>query len=310
MFERKVVGMGSGARLGAVRILVVLAAVSVVLSENITAFADLPYSWYHSHGLLKVIPALWIQPLVESPLYLLILKAALLVFLTAALIGAAVRFSLAGASVLFFVYLGILNGFADLPDMHLVTLYLLFFLTWLPCGDALSVDAALRKKDSFRVEQRFSPETGWAVFFLRMILAVSFFQTGFAKLHNSGWAWTEAWNLKRLILENRFAHLDFNSAWLDYFLSWPDEVWRLLASVMLLMELFFPAVLFSWRLRRVYPFVYLVIYLLSAFLSGRIMIHAVLLLLIFLDFDRMLQLTPTLPQDRRQGMISLWPRRS
>jgi uncharacterized membrane protein YphA (DoxX/SURF4 family) len=310
MFERKIVGMAPGPRLGALRVLIVLAALYVVLTENFIAFSEIPSGWYSIRGLMKIVPVMWIQQWMSAPVNLLILKAALLVFLTSSLIGLFARFSLFVSSLLYFVFLGILNGYVEVPSLHVVTLYLLFSLVWLPSGDALSVDASLKKKDKFRFEQRLSPEAGWSVFLLRTVLALSFFQSGFAKLHNSGLLWIEPWNLKRIVIENRFAHLDFNLAWMDYFLSWPDEVWKILAAAVLLMELFFPVVLFSWRLRRVYPVVYLVLQLVLMVLSGRFLAHPVLLLFIFFDIDRMLQLTPLAPQDRRQGFLSLWPRRS
>lgn len=285
MLERKIIGMPPGERLGIVRFIVALAALAHVLWQDFSSLADLPFAWYQPQGLMRFLPPALPAFLLKTPAALAGYKITLVIFLIAASAGIWTRTSLVIGSTLYFVFLGISNAYYPSLSWEVIPLYMMFFLIWLPCGESFSLDQKIFRRPS---DKRPSLVNGWAVFLLRAVFCFSFFQAGLAKIEHMGTAWLEAWNLKHFVIQegltsmvNHHWHLGMRLAGL------PDFAWGWLAGAVLFSELLFPLVLFSWRLRQIFP-------VLISFLHGMVLLtHSIfspelfVLPFIFYDWDRL-----------------------
>lgn len=287
MFERKIVGMAPPIRLGILRVIIVATALMNVLWEDYPSFAEAPFSWYRPEGFMMFIPWSWMQNLMTSAFHLTVFKWTLVTFLTLALVGYMTRLSLFFALVLYFIFLGSVRAYAWFFHFGLASFYLMFFLLMLPCADGFSLDHRLRKNErTHHLDERPSEVIGWSVFLLRAVLALCYFQAGYAKVHNTGLAWVEPWNLKHFVVGDSLTVMHFDFDWGLFLMHWPDGIWQVLAIGALFSELLYPAVLFSWHLRMVYP-------LIGIFLHGSILLlhniffpDLILLQAIFYDWER------------------------
>ena len=299
MFDQKVVGICSAARLGAIRLIVIMTALFYVLWENMPSFSEVPVSWYRPIGLMMFFPKSLMQELLSSATLLILFKTALIIFLLLSLIGCKTRWSLLIATPLYLIYISIPRAYAWFFHTGLIPFYLMFFMLWLPIEDALSWDSWLGKNKESSSKGTQQKIYAWAVFLLRFVLAGCYFQAGYAKLHNSGLKWFAPWNLKHHVLQSTLGIMHFNFGLGLKLMYLPDGLWILLSAAAVFSELFYPLILFSWHLRMIYPLVGMMLHGFILLLQNIFFPDLIILQLIFYDWDRIFNLERFPWHDRR-----------
>lgn len=291
--------MAPSARLGAIRVIVVLCALMNVVFQNFDLFAQAAGPWYQAPGFFHWIPYQIGELLFNSVTALIVLKAALIFFLISALLGFCTGFSLFVSTALYCLYLGTLRENTWSLDNGMLPLYLMFVMVWIPSGEGVSIDQGWRKEYAhLKLDDRPSLSMGWSIFLVRAVIAFSYFQSGVLKLHNTGFSWIRPWQLANSMIRDSmtFSHLQQ----IPHLTGAPETLWVLLACAYLGLELFFPLLLFVRNLRPGY--------LLAAILVRGIVLapqniffdDLILLLFVFFDWDRILPLVPVSSYDRRK----------
>lgn len=299
IFDNKIIGMCSAYRLAAIRILIISTALFYVLWEQLSTFSEVPVSWYRPIGFMMFFPVGLMQEMLASASLLTLFKMTLTLFLLLALIGCRTRLSLLVAVPLYLIFISIPRAYAWFFHTGLVPFYLMFFMLWLPVGDALSVDSFLGRSRNTRGSETQQKNYAWSVFLLRAVLAGCYFQAGYAKLHNSGLEWFAPWNLKHFILESSLTIMHFDTRIGMVTLGWPDWLWVILSIAAVFSELLYPIVLFSWQIRMIYPIVGMGLHGVILALQNIFFPDLIILQMIFYDWDRLLNLQRFPWHDRR-----------
>ncbi len=303
MLERKIVGMAPAPRLGIIRVIVCLAALLSVALENLPSFGDVSLAWYHPAGLLKWVPQTWSASLLGMPGPLLLFQVVLIVFLALAASGAAATFTLSVSAILYFFYAGILRSYGTLFNNGFVILYLLGLMVFLRAGAGFSLDEQWKREKGRKPDLQPDSGTAWSIFLLRSVVALSYWQAAYAKLHFTGIGWLEAGNLKRFLVQESLGLSQFDGSLLSHAILLPDVFWGVFSFLVLAVEFLFPLALVSWSFRKVYPWLAAVIQVILLVLCPSLFLESatsLVLLLVFYDWDRIL-LKHLLPSQDRRG---------
>ncbi|HEV2292801.1 MAG TPA: hypothetical protein VGR35_03045 [Tepidisphaeraceae bacterium] len=172
------------------------------------------------------------------------------VSLALASVGLLTRFSTATAFLLGIYLLGLRHNFGKVSHDDAAPVWIMLILALSRCGDALSLDAILRRK---RVATTAAPsaeklplESGeyrWPLRAVWLVLSMVFFNSAIAKLRRSGLEWALSENLSVLMVRLNY----FNKPTTDWGLHLANirGFGQLMGVGALAIELFFPLVLFS-----------------------------------------------------------------
>ena len=149
--------------------------------------------------------------------------------------------------------LGVQFNYGYLHWAHAIVPIVMGILALSPCGDALSLDALLR-----RIMRGKSPEAGgqyrWPIQLVRLVFVTVFLAAGLAKLRQAGLEWVLSDTLRNYFLENQYVfRSEGGTGWGHLLADWliVRPGWcRVLAAVVLAMELSAPAALLSRHARR------------------------------------------------------------
>lgn len=183
------------------------------------------------------------------------LRLAFLVALAAAALGIFTRVSLIATFVLGLLYCGYPYNFGTISHSDASVVLISFVLMFSRCGDSWSFDAVVRnlrrRRHPFAGSADESPEYGWPLKAIWLVIAFVMFSAGVTKLVNSGPAWVTS--------DTMAIWLTDSNAW-HFYRGVPPTRWGLriasmpivphvMAAAALLLELAFPLVLFSRRAR-------------------------------------------------------------
>ncbi len=303
MLERKMIGMAPAARLGLMRFIISMSALAAVILVPFTGFSEVSASWLKPVGILQWIPAGFYAQIFSSPQILLGYQVSLTLFLLMSMAGIMSRFSVFTAAVLFTFYAGILRSYGTLFNSGFILVYLLFFLSLLPCGAGFSIDA--NRKLPRGAEPDLQPDLhfAWGIVLLRSVLAFSCLLAAYAKVYHCGITWFEHSNLKNYLLQEVLQSGNFNASVMASAFHLPKGFWLSLTGIVFLSELLFPIVLLSWHFRNIFAFFFIGVQIVLTVLCPPLALDALcmsLLTLLCFDWDRIL-LTSKLPQqDRRR----------
>lgn len=170
-----------------------------------------------------------------------------------AAVGLLTRLATLTAFALGLYVLGLQFNYGYLHWAHAIVPIVMGILALSPCGDALSLDALVR-----RVITGKTAKTGgqyrWPIQLVRLVFVTVFLAAGLAKLRQSGLEWVLSDTLRNYFLENQYVFRSEGATVWGYLLAdWlivRPGLCRVLAVAVLAVELSAPAALFSRRARR------------------------------------------------------------
>lgn len=137
------------------------------------------------------------------------------------------------------------HNFGKIHHSDAVILFSLLILACSRCGDAISVDAWLRKRRGLGASAAPSFEYYWPVRLVQALTALMFFGAGISKLQKSGIDWAFSENLARLFVRHHYSHEPLVDWGLT--LATMPLLTQALAFAALLLELVAPLALFHRR---------------------------------------------------------------
>src|SRR5215831_6566820 len=202
------------------------------------------------------------------------------------LIGWQTRIVVPLATLLTFVFNGILREYSGFWHQGLVPLYVLGILSFTPCGDGWSVDRLRRMFKGQTVPDADTPSAvyGWARYVCWTAIALTYSAAGLSKFRTSGFQWMSASNMKGLLFEQTLYPRATNISMSLHLVSAPDIVFVVLAVAAICGEVFFAAVLLSRVARKILPATIILMHVGIILLQNIVFFDFMLLLLIFYDF--------------------------
>jgi hypothetical protein len=165
-------------------------------------------------------------------------------------VGLLTHFSTALAFMLGFYLLGLPQNFGKTNHNNALIVLLFAVLALSRCGDALSLDRLLRRRDYVHGPVSEIPPSGeytWPVRCAWLLFALIFFAAGYAKLRNGGIAWISSDNLALLLLRGQREY-DPLIGWGAYIAKY-GWLCHVLATAVVALELSYPLALVSRRAR-------------------------------------------------------------
>jgi hypothetical protein len=212
--------------------------------EHWSAWADVPKAFWQP---------IWVFQKFHIPVpgghTLFAMEIAWKAALAFACVGLLTRISTATAFALGFYLLGLRHNFGKASHDDASTVLILLILALSRCGDALSIDALLRRRGRRRdgpAGERLPLESGeyrWPIRAIWLVIAMVFFNSAIAKLRKSGLEWALSENLSVLMVRLNY----FNKPPTDWGLRLANIPWfgHAMGLGAIAVELFFPLVLFS-----------------------------------------------------------------
>jgi hypothetical protein len=255
---RRLVLPATPTSLAGIRIAVVGVALLIALLEDPASTALLPRSADAPYGLglIKFVRRLpGVESLLSSAGALTALKLFTVVALVAALVGFRTRLALIGAVAGGLVLGAVLRMYTHFFHTGLLPLYLLVVLCFCRCGDAWSIDALLRRRAGRPVPppEVATMDYGWGRFVCWSVVALTYFAAGTSKLRHGGLLWWDGVNLKSKLLADVLQVNSIELPWAPSIGHLPTSVFSLLGLGTLIIEVGYPAVLFSRTARWMFP---------------------------------------------------------
>jgi predicted DCC family thiol-disulfide oxidoreductase YuxK len=289
-FFHRFVGEATPGTLGAIRMWTCAVLLLMILLEDFGSIALLPVEVRNPTGMLEYFYRLPIgfERFVTSETSLRAFQLVTELLLVLGLVGWQTRIVIPLAAFCHFLLLGILIDHSFFWHQNLVPLYLLFILSFTPCGDGWSVDR-LRKIYQGRPvtsADRGSAVYGWSRYACWVAIAWPYVANGVGKLEDSGLYWWSPTNMRSMLYWDSLRPREFDWALALYLKSAPDFLFGLLGIVALATELSFGLVLFSHVARRILPIAAIMMHI-GIFLLQRILfLDLILLQFVFFDFTR------------------------
>jgi predicted DCC family thiol-disulfide oxidoreductase YuxK len=187
-----------------------------------------------------------------------------------------------------FVLLGILIDHSFFWHQNLMPLYLLFVLSFTPCGDGWSVDRLWKIYQGRAVPDadRGSPMYGWSRYACWVMIALAYVANGLSKIEDGGLFWWHPTNMRSMLYWDSLRPREFDWALSLHLTAAPDILFGLMGIGSLLTEVSFGIVLFSHVARRILPVAAIMMHI-GIFLLQRILfLDLILLQFVFFDFTR------------------------
>jgi len=253
-FARRCVGEATAIDLAYIRIVVASVLIVYVSLEPIASQAELGPDWFSPLGFAKPLGGLFTWFL-SSALRLTLLKVGVLVGLLLVLLGVATRITLPVTAVLYFLFAGLLRSFGKNFHEGYLSFYVLLILCFLPCADAWSFDARLRRRRRGQSGSTADdpPAYNWAVWACYATVSIPYLQLAFSKLIKGGWFWFDGRSLRNyMVVDNlNLSHANFDLGL--RFHDAPVILFTIGGFFAVFVELLYPAVVVVPRLRRVLP---------------------------------------------------------
>ncbi|MGE0639338.1 MAG: hypothetical protein AB7G12_06030 [Thermoanaerobaculia bacterium] len=296
-FAARFVPPASAGMLGAIRAWVSFVLLVSAVWEDLPSSALLPRAMWKPEGVLRLFDAapIGFGSFLTAPFALALFQGVTIVLLVAALLGFRTRWSVPLAALSYLVFAGIFRSYAWFYHTGLVPMYLLFVLSFTPCGDGFSLDRWLggRARRSAGADDAAVPlpdpagesvAYGWARFLVWTALALPYVEAGLSKLRRAGVEWTYPENLKSLLLMDTLNPMQFDWSFSLRLVHAPDALFWLFGIGTIVAETSFGLVLFSARARRLLPLLTIGMHLSIWVLQNVLFFDLVLLQAIFYDW--------------------------
>lgn len=269
--------------LACIRILVFGLIAFTVWNEDIASSVLLGESFRFPMGVmtpLRNISESLGQPL-DNVAVLRSLKFATLALSLMACAGVFRSLTLPLSTLCYLVFAGILREHSHLFHSGLLPLYLAAALSLMPCADAISLDRLRGATEPSRSKEFY----GWCRFACWAMIAIVYFGAGYSKLTNGGLMWWSGDNLRQIVLTDCMNPMMFDWDWGIKFKDMPTELFAGMGLSALLIETFYPLVLFNRLARVVFPLGAIGMHLGIFFFQNILFLDLILLQLLFVNWD-------------------------
>ena len=163
-------------------------------------------------------------------------------------VGLLTRLAMFTAFTLGLYVLGLQFNYGYLHWAHAMVPIVMGILALSPCGDALSLDAFIRRVVTGK-KAEVGDQYRWSIQLVRLVFVTVFLAAGVAKLRQAGLEWVLSDTLRNYFLENQYVfRSEGATAWSHLLADWlivRPGLCKVLAVVVLAVELSAPAALFS-----------------------------------------------------------------
>ena len=170
-----------------------------------------------------------------------------------AALGLLTRLATATSFVVGLYVMGLQFNYGYLHWAHAIVPIVTGILALSPCGDALSLDALIRRATTGKVSHR-GGQYRWPVQLVRLVFVTVFLAAGLSKLRQAGLDWVLSDTLRNYFLENQYVfRTEGGEGWRRPLSDWlilRPGLCRVLAATALCVELTAPAALFRPGARR------------------------------------------------------------
>ncbi len=228
------------ARLGWCRALFFSLTLALYFQHDFSLWGTLDSIWWHP---TSTFAALHIPLL--SPQAINVLQTIWKTSLALCAIGLCTRASTWVATIAGVYLLGIEQCFGKIHHDPAVFVFIFLILACSRCADAISIDAALKRK--------LAPPSGeytWPIHMAWLVLSIAYFAAGLSKLKTSGLHWVFSENIQLTIIAHYYpigSSFPISRTGLTL-AQWP-WICQLLAAGTLVIELGYPLAIFSRRAR-------------------------------------------------------------
>ena len=286
-FFQRCVGEATPSALGAIRILTCGALLISALKEDLSCLAWLPVELRQGMGVVSWLYALPIgfRHLATDATALRAFQAFTELVLVLGLIGWHTRVVIPIATVCSLLFGGLLRQYSFFWHQDLAALYLIFVLSFTPCGDGWSVDRLGKRKRGQPVPPAddSSPVYGWCRYACWVVMAMLYVAAGLSKVRNAGASWWGANTMRHILFTDSLNPMEFDWHVSLSLAQAPDAVFTLLALAALAVELGFVLVLFSRVARRIWPLLMMAMHATIIFLQNILFFDLIVLQLVFFD---------------------------
>lgn len=209
--------------------------------------------------------------------------------LSLGMVGLWTRFTIPLGALTYCILGGLTRQYFYLYHQGLIVVYMLVALSFMPCGDGLSVDRWLARRRGKPVVDTHQPTPvyGWSRYTCWVVLVLAYLASGGSKLAVVGISWLDPTNLRGMMYSCTLQRCN-NYDW-DVVLRvgphLPDFVFSLFGIAGTFAELAFVLVLFSQLARRIMPLFMVSLHLGIWTFQNILFIDFIVLQLIFLDLS-------------------------
>ena len=279
-FERRCVGEATAIDLAWIRILACGTLLVYIQTEDLGSHALLDEKWYDWPGYLIHLGRGALRFFMESEGNLDGLTALLQVFCLLGLFGIATRITIPITIILYILYAALLRAFGKYFHDGYLVMYALMVLAFLPCADAWSVDAWLRKWRYRRRGETPPVRTAaynWMVWACWAAICVAYLQLATSKFANGGLYWFDGRSLRNYMLADDLCLTEWNFDFAMYATHAPTLLWTIAGFFALAAETLYPFALVSHRIRRTLPYCVALLHLGVWFGQDALFVDAILM---------------------------------
>ncbi len=222
----------------------------VLCEVLLTSFEDLgrlPLTVLRPTGVMRLLPWGFYERLL-TPASMSAFKWLFAAALLAATAGALTPVSTKASAVLFLFYQGLLRSFTHFNHDEMPAAYILVVLSFVPCGEAFSVDALRGARSE---QPGGSWVYGYPILLARVLLAWSYFTSALIKLRVAGLAYFSPDNLPALAVSNSLDNMHDTQFRAGLWLPAHREYTPPFVALVVLWELLFPLAVWLPRARAV-----------------------------------------------------------
>jgi hypothetical protein len=256
-FYTRFVPPASANNLAAIRILVFSLLLISALWEDLPSTVLLPAEMREPIGVVRLLYQLPIgfREFHSNLFALLGFQALTRLLLALGVVGLYTRLAVPLGAIAYCLFSGILREYSWFYHTGLVPLYLALGLSFMPCGDAWSIDRWRRSKRGRATMDTTvtHPIYGWCRYTCWVLVAVPYVLAGLSKLRNGSLLWWTAANQKHILFGYALEPMHFEFHGNLLLRHAPDAIFTFIGLATLTGELGFGLVLFSRQARRVMP---------------------------------------------------------
>ena len=225
------------------RIAISLTFLVPVLTTSFSNLGELPSTILRPNGMMRFVPWTFYDVLL-TPRGMTCLKWIMVLSLLMSAVGFLTWWTTKSSALLVLFYEGLLRSLGHFNHDEMLAVYCLAVLAFCPCGDAFSLDAFLRKK-----ETKSELAYGYPILLMRLLVAWTYFSSALIKLRVAGLSYFSKDNLPTLAIMHSLDNLHDTHYRFAFSLPAYRDYVPILVTLVLIWELVFPLAVFVKRVR-------------------------------------------------------------